>query len=94
MSKARHSFLQFLLQYSFLKNSDRFENILNLFGCVDIKFTSHEIRGLNLVVRLKKTLAGVRWPRLVQSTDKNQFIKCDIDEREGSDDKTGEFDAC
>lgn len=65
--------------------NERFENILNLFGCVDAKFTSHEVRGLNIIVRMNKTLAGIHWPRLVQSPDKNQFIKYKMDQLDTDD---------
>lgn len=60
---------------------------MNLFGCVEAKLTSHEVRGLDIVVRLKKTLATINWQRLVQSPDRNIFIKCKMDVCEDSDDE-------
>lgn len=74
--------------FSFMLNNERFENILNLFGCVDAKYTAHEVRGLCITVRLKKTIKGVKWPRLVQSPDKNRLIKCN-DDFESSDEESG-----
>lgn len=84
-------YICFRFVLSFIKDKERFEDILNLFGCVDVKFTSHEVRGLNIIIRLKKTLATLNWPRLVQSQDKNQFIKYKMDDREESDENLGEY---
>ncbi len=70
-------------------NNERYENILNLYGCVDAKYTSHDIRGLNIVVRVQKTFVGMHWPRLEQSPDRNLFIRCDVDD--DGDEDFGKF---
>ncbi|KAJ6632966.1 putative ATP-dependent RNA helicase TDRD12, partial [Pseudolycoriella hygida] len=71
---------------SFIKNNVRFEAVWNLNACVEPQFTRHEIRGLNIVVRLKKSLSAILWPRLVQSREKNQFITKKVDSNDDSDD--------
>ncbi len=61
--------------YSFIHDQEQFEALLNLFGCVDGEYTSHEIRGLNIVIRLVKTLNGLTWPRLIRANEKTHFIQ-------------------
>ncbi|XP_055390342.1 putative ATP-dependent RNA helicase TDRD12 [Condylostylus longicornis] len=48
---------------------------INLFGCIDA--VSHEIRGLNVAVRMIKTIKGKQfyWPRLTEETDKHLWLK-------------------
>lgn len=60
---------------SFTLDQERFANLLNLFGCVNAELTSHKLRGLNIVIRLAKTLKGISWPRLVQTKEKNRSIE-------------------
>lgn len=50
---------------------------MNLFGCIDTEYTSHELRGLKVNVRLMKTLRGphIMWPRLLASDDRHQWLK-------------------
>ncbi|KAG4068946.1 hypothetical protein HA402_005094 [Bradysia odoriphaga] len=82
------------VHFCFVSNGKRYENIVNLFGCVDAKYTSHEVRGLNIVIRLMKTLAAEQWLRLEKWPGRNQFIKC-VDEcydsNEGSDTEDRKF---
>lgn len=61
--------------------------ILNLFGCIDPERTTHEQRGLNVTVRLRKTV-HMMWPRLIKSDEKCNWIKADMN-RHG--DKWDEF---
>lgn len=70
---------------------ERYENILNLYGCIDVEYTSHEIRGLNIVVRLMKTIPDVSWPRLVRSPDKNRYLKYKLDRVEEDSESSGKF---
>lgn len=50
---------------------------MNLFGCIDTEYTSHEVRGLSVYVRLIKTLRGQHfmWPRLLAADDRHQWLK-------------------
>lgn len=50
---------------------------MNLLGCIDTEYTSHEIRGLSLYVRLIKTLRGPQfmWPRLLAAEDLHRWLK-------------------
>ncbi|KAJ6624811.1 putative ATP-dependent RNA helicase TDRD12, partial [Pseudolycoriella hygida] len=57
----------------------KFAAALNLFGCVNSERTSHEIRGLNIVVRLTKTLSKLSWPRLVQAKEKCHWLHYNLD---------------
>lgn len=54
---------------------------LNLFGCIDTEYTSHEVRGLAINVRLIKTLRGPQfmWPRLLAADDLHRWLKYDLD---------------
>lgn len=45
--------------------------VLHFFGSIEAEYTSHEIRGLNVVVRLMKTIVGWAWPRLTA-----EYVKC------------------
>lgn len=59
---------------------------LNLFGCIDVEFTSHEIRGLNIVVRLLKTFYDLAWPRLLENSEKPRWLSYNLEaEREEFD---------
>lgn len=62
--------------------------LVNLYGCVDTEYTSHEIRGLAIRVRLMKTMRGPRysWPRLTMHEERCR-IKYDLNAVD-----TGEFD--
>lgn len=75
--------------HSFVVNDQRYENILNLFGCVDAKYTSHEVQGLKIVIRLMKTLAAEHWPRLEKWPGRNQFIKCVAECDDSDSDENG-----
>lgn len=49
------------------------------YSTVDSTMTSHEQRGLNIVVRLVKANFHDDWPRLTESKEKSQFIRFSID---------------
>lgn len=51
--------------------------IINFFGCIEPEQTSHEIRGLNVVVRLKKSITFVSWPHLMKFNERTQWLKYD-----------------
>lgn len=59
-------------------NDEKIVAIINFFGCVDCEFTTHEIRGLNVVVRLRKSYP-VMWPRLQFTAEKCSWILQNID---------------
>ncbi|CAO1366134.1 unnamed protein product [Diamesa tonsa] len=59
-----------------IKYEDTLESaIVHFFGCIDASLSSHELRGLNITVRLAKKITGKSWPRLTQHPDKNHAIK-------------------
>lgn len=49
--------------------------IINFFNLIDSKLCSHEIRGLNIIVRLPKKALDCEWPRLTETRERSQFIK-------------------
>lgn len=54
-------------------DEERVAAMLHLFGPIDIEYTKHEIRGLNVVVRLQKSFP-LMWPRLVTTAKKCPWI--------------------
>lgn len=54
---------------------------MNLLGCIDTEYTSHEVRGLSVYVRLIKTLRGPQfmWPRLLVADDVHRWLKYNTD---------------
>lgn len=59
-----------------LKYEETLESaIVYFFGCIDASLSSHELRGLNITVRLAKKITGKPWPRLSQHPEKNHAIK-------------------
>lgn len=50
---------------------------MNFLGCIDTEYTSHEVRGLSVYVRLIKTLRGAAtiWPRLLAADDRYRWLK-------------------
>ncbi|XP_065362954.1 putative ATP-dependent RNA helicase SoYb [Calliphora vicina] len=48
--------------------------ILNLLGSIDPQCVSHEIKGLNVVIRLKK-IVFEKWPRLLREATKYSWLK-------------------
>ncbi|XP_037028322.1 putative ATP-dependent RNA helicase TDRD12 isoform X2 [Bradysia coprophila] len=63
-----------MLKVCFVQQQEKYATILNLFGCIEPKYTIHCIRGLYITVRLVKTLNKLLWPRLVQQREKDHFI--------------------
>lgn len=62
-----------------IKYTDSYETCtLHLFGGIDPTMTSHEIQGLNVVIRLKKLVASPHlWPRLQVEAERSIFVKND-----------------
>lgn len=56
-------------------------NVLNMnfLGGVNPELTSHEVRGLNVVVRLVKAFKGFAWPRICFESDKYLWLKYNFD---------------
>lgn len=54
---------------------------LNLLGCIDAEYTSHELRGFFVYVVLIKTLRDAKslWPRLTVDTDRHEWLKYTTD---------------
>ncbi|XP_050079978.1 putative ATP-dependent RNA helicase SoYb [Anopheles maculipalpis] len=53
-----------LLQFVKADTDERYIVPLNLFSAIDPRHTVHEIRGLSIVVRLRKLVPCMRWPKL------------------------------
>lgn len=51
--------------------------IINFFGTVDEMYTSHEVRGLNVVVRLVKSTSEWAWPQLIAENVKCHWLSYD-----------------
>lgn len=55
-------------------------NMLHLFGCIETEYLSHEIRGLNIIIRMVKLNKGVTWPRLLIQPDfKPNWLTCNYE---------------
>lgn len=54
-------------------NNDPIVAIINFFGSVECENIEHEVRGLNVYVRLRKSLP-IMWPRLLLASDKCTWI--------------------
>lgn len=74
-----------------MKDQEKFAAVLNLFGCIDVEYTTHGIRGLNIVIRLDKTLSRVSWPRLVQAKEKCHWLQYDFDAKSEESKEFGKF---
>lgn len=55
------------------KNDEDYLLVINFFGCIDPEYTSHELRGLNIIVRLCKSVP-LPWPRLTKDTEKKRWL--------------------
>lgn len=53
--------------------------VINFFGTVKTEQVSHQIRGLNLRIRLPKVSYFNRWPRLTHEKENFSHIKCNLD---------------
>uniref|UniRef100_A0A336MDX3 RNA helicase n=1 Tax=Culicoides sonorensis TaxID=179676 RepID=A0A336MDX3_CULSO len=53
-------------------------NVINLFGQITTENVSHQIRGLNLIIRLAKSAPGLLWPRLHKEHEKHRNIQYNI----------------
>lgn len=47
--------------------------MLNFFGSIDNQHVTHQVRGLNVVVRLRKS-CPVMWPRLLLTAEKCNWV--------------------
>lgn len=63
----------------FIPNEQPQLAIINFFGLIDTKLVSHQIRGLNLIIRVPKQIVGISWPRLHKEDDKFSNIKYNLD---------------
>lgn len=70
-------FLFFYFHRTFVKD-EQIVAVIRLFGCINYELTTHEVRGLNVIVRLHKSCA-IMWPRLHASTEKCTWIIQNID---------------
>lgn len=54
-------------------------NIVNFFGAINQKLVSHQVRGLNIIVRLPKRFPGLLWTQLQREDEKFAHIKYNLD---------------
>lgn len=52
-------------------------SVLNLFGAIEPKKVSHDIRGQNVVVRALKAVDQLNWPRLLAAQESDRNVKYD-----------------
>ena len=70
---------------------------MDFFSLIDSKLCSHEVRGLNIVLRLPKKFAKQEWPQLTESKEISKFLNyvAEDDKRDfelwGSIEKAGNF---
>jgi len=50
-------------------------SVIQLYGSIKPMFCSHELAGINIIVRLAKKYCGLNWPRLTMSHEKSIYIK-------------------
>lgn len=60
--------------------------IINFFGIIKPNLVSHQIRGLNLIIRLPKLCPGLSWSRLTIEKDKFPHIKYNLNTMNPLDD--------
>lgn len=70
---ANHNSL--LLQFVKADDEQRYIVPLNLFSVIDPRHTAHEVRGLSIVVRLRKLVPSMRWPKLHKHGRKLAWLK-------------------
>ncbi|XP_055304540.1 putative ATP-dependent RNA helicase TDRD12 isoform X2 [Sitodiplosis mosellana] len=66
------------LVYGTIENDEKIVAIIHFFGCVDYKLTTHELRGVYVVVRLRKS-CPIKWPRLQHTAQKCTWVVQNID---------------
>lgn len=80
-------------------NNEAVMAVINFFGSIECENVVHEIRGLNVIVRLRKSCA-MMWPRLLHAADKCSWIiqnmeafrdEKDIDYDEHNSDQIGKY---
>lgn len=60
-------------------NDEDYLLAINFYGSIDPKYTSHEQRGLNVIIRLYKSTKIFPWPRLLNTTEKQRWLKYHYD---------------
>lgn len=63
----------FFCSFSTIENGEDIVAIINLFGCVQAQMTQHMVRGLNVMIRLRKS-CFLPWPRLLKTAEKCNWI--------------------
>lgn len=53
--------------------------VINFFGSIEHRETVHNLAGLNVVVRLKKSCKILAWPRLTKADEKSPMIVQNFD---------------
>lgn len=54
-------------------NEEDLVAVINFFGTVETGVVTHEIRGLNVIVRLRKSFP-IMWPRLLYTAEKCSWV--------------------
>lgn len=58
-------------------------NVINFISLVDPAATKHDIRGLDIVIRLSKHILGCDWPQL--TADDESWLKYDKNQMDDND---------
>uniref|UniRef100_A0A182M665 RNA helicase n=1 Tax=Anopheles culicifacies TaxID=139723 RepID=A0A182M665_9DIPT len=80
-----------LLQFVKTDDEQRYIVPLNLFSTIDAQHTVHEIRGLSIVVRLRKLVPSIRWPKLYKYGRKLAWVKAASTAANDSDSSSDEM---
>lgn len=73
----KHYFLEVTAKNILFASEVEYEKLvlnLNLLGSIEPMSVSHEIKGLNVIIRLKKNVY-VKWPRLLNESTKYCWLK-------------------
>lgn len=65
--------------YSYEKDNEAYSVVMTFFGFILPEYTKHEIRGLNIIVKLRKIINFYNWPRLLKCKDNNRWLKIKYD---------------
>ncbi|XP_052889256.1 putative ATP-dependent RNA helicase TDRD12 [Anopheles moucheti] len=71
----KNNYNWFMLEFFKADDEQRYIAPLNLHSRIDPRHTEHEIRGLSIVVRLRKLVPYTRWPKLHKHGRKLAWIK-------------------
>lgn len=62
-----------------MKDNELYRAVMTLFGPVNTEHVHHEIRGLNIIIKLMKLITFHNWPRLLERKDSNYWLSYKFD---------------